>query len=275
MGARRSGSFPGSEVANVLSPRSSETGGLGVKMVEYVLGTSPTNKDLESRMRGLVLVSFFLPTCSLLLEWFQTPSRGGPARALIGSFRLCFAQNSTDDKEKKEKASSPSPLQDLEGGTNGGPAHIMLPNGLAEDDKAYKYGSDAASNGIAFHMNVDSYTRTPGSRQPSPSEEDLVKNHSPGVPLAGVPMKPTDPIGLAPSNQHGPMVGSLTGPIQAGGLANGMGPMSGLVNGATGGPPGRRSRCVVVCYCLALTKRLIGQGLDCLAGTDTRATTTR
>lgn len=59
MGPRRSGSFPGSEVANVLSPRSSETGGLGVKMVEYVLGTSPTNKDLESRMRGLVLVSFF------------------------------------------------------------------------------------------------------------------------------------------------------------------------------------------------------------------------
>jgi hypothetical protein len=58
MGPRRSGSFPGSEVANVLSPRSSETGGLGVKMVEYVLGTSPTNKDLESRMRGLVLVSF-------------------------------------------------------------------------------------------------------------------------------------------------------------------------------------------------------------------------
>lgn len=57
MGPRRSGSFPGSEVVNVLSPRSSETGGLGVKMVEYVLGTSPTNKDLESRMRGLVLVS--------------------------------------------------------------------------------------------------------------------------------------------------------------------------------------------------------------------------
>jgi len=59
-GPRRSGSFPGSEVANVLSPRSSETGGLGVKMVEYVLGTSPTNKDLESRMRGLVLVSFII-----------------------------------------------------------------------------------------------------------------------------------------------------------------------------------------------------------------------
>ena len=55
---RRSGSFPGSDAANMLSPRSSDTGGLGVKMVEYVLATSPTNKDhLESRMRNLVLVS--------------------------------------------------------------------------------------------------------------------------------------------------------------------------------------------------------------------------
>ena len=145
-------------------------------------------------------------------------------------------QNSTDDKEKKEKASSPSPLQDLENSTNGGPAHMMLPNGLAEDDKTYKYGSDAASNGIPFHMSVDSYARAAGSRQPSPSEEDLVKNHSPGVPL---PMKPTDPIGLPASNQHGTMVGSLAGPIQAPGLANGIGPMSGLVNGAAGGPPGK------------------------------------
>lgn len=59
MVARRSGSFPGSEAGNILSPRSSETSGLGVKMVEYVLGTSPTNKDLEPRMRNLmVAVSF-------------------------------------------------------------------------------------------------------------------------------------------------------------------------------------------------------------------------
>ena len=70
MPPRRSGSFPGNgtEVANVLSPRSSETGGLGVKMVEYVLGTSPTSKDLESRMiRGLVLVSRLL--VSLISCW--------------------------------------------------------------------------------------------------------------------------------------------------------------------------------------------------------------
>ncbi|KAL6425143.1 hypothetical protein ACFW04_009428 [Cataglyphis niger] len=46
-----------SEVGTVLSPRSSETGGLGVKMVEYVLGSSPTTpKDLEPRMVSLRLV---------------------------------------------------------------------------------------------------------------------------------------------------------------------------------------------------------------------------
>lgn len=51
---RRSGSFPGNNEAGggpILSPRSSE--GLGVKMVEYVLGTSPVQKDLENRMANL------------------------------------------------------------------------------------------------------------------------------------------------------------------------------------------------------------------------------
>ncbi|KAG0430079.1 hypothetical protein HPB47_023021, partial [Ixodes persulcatus] len=47
---RRSGSYPGSDGASMLSPRSSETSGLGVKMVEYVLGSSPTIKDLDVRM---------------------------------------------------------------------------------------------------------------------------------------------------------------------------------------------------------------------------------
>lgn len=44
-------------VVSIFSPRDS-TGGLGVKMVEYVLGGSPTNKEsplstMESRLRGL------------------------------------------------------------------------------------------------------------------------------------------------------------------------------------------------------------------------------
>ena len=68
---RRSGSFPGGEVGSggsgsgsgsgsVLSPRS-ESSGLGVKMVEYLLSSSPTvapsdAAQLEARMRGMALV---------------------------------------------------------------------------------------------------------------------------------------------------------------------------------------------------------------------------
>ena len=53
---RRPGGFPDGN--SILSPRSNnETGGLGVKMVEYVLGASPTTKELDARMRHLVIVS--------------------------------------------------------------------------------------------------------------------------------------------------------------------------------------------------------------------------
>lgn len=52
-------------------------------------------------------------------------------------------QNPSDDKDKKEKAPSPSPLKDLEGSANGGPgathSMMLVPNGLSEDDKAFKY----------------------------------------------------------------------------------------------------------------------------------------
>ncbi|CAG2119318.1 unnamed protein product, partial [Medioppia subpectinata] len=50
--SRRSGSYPGSDQPLMLSPRSTDTGGLGVKMVEYVLGSSPTAKDLDGRMHS-------------------------------------------------------------------------------------------------------------------------------------------------------------------------------------------------------------------------------
>jgi hypothetical protein len=52
---RRAGGF--SDGSSILSPRSNEAGGLGAKMVEYVLGASPTAKDLETRMRHLGIVS--------------------------------------------------------------------------------------------------------------------------------------------------------------------------------------------------------------------------
>nr|CCK33032.1 RNA-binding protein Pumilio [Platynereis dumerilii] len=48
---RRPGSFPGSDPTSVLSPRSSETGVLGVNMAEYVLGGSPVGKEFDPRLR--------------------------------------------------------------------------------------------------------------------------------------------------------------------------------------------------------------------------------
>nr|XP_014279847.2 pumilio homolog 2 isoform X2 [Halyomorpha halys] len=121
MVARRSGSFPGSEAGNILSPRSSETGGLGVKMVEYVLGTSPTSKDLEPRMRALVM--------------------------------------SNDTGEKKDKDKAPASPYDT---TN----KKEMENGVTQ-------------NGVQNGLDDDKgFNRTPGSRQPSPSDEDLNKNNS-------------------------------------------------------------------------------------------------
>ncbi|CAG5107855.1 Similar to PUM2: Pumilio homolog 2 (Homo sapiens), partial [Cotesia congregata] len=100
-----------SEVGAVLSPRSSETGGLGVKMVEYVLGSSPTTpKDLESRMSALRL-------------------------------------NADNDKKDKDKGSA-SPFD--------GSKDDNVPQG----------------NGLVENI----VHRTPGSRQPSPGEEEFQKN---------------------------------------------------------------------------------------------------
>lgn len=120
----RRGGFPGAGGdtvgGGILSPRGSDNGGgLGVKMVEYVLGTSPTGKDasannlvgtgLESRMRVLHL----------------------------------------DDKDLKD--GKPQSPKDPE--VNGQP----MQNGqLSDEEKAFN--------------------RTPGSRQPSPAEEELTKN---------------------------------------------------------------------------------------------------
>uniref|UniRef100_A0AAR5Q323 PUM-HD domain-containing protein n=1 Tax=Dendroctonus ponderosae TaxID=77166 RepID=A0AAR5Q323_DENPD len=130
MGGRR-GVFPGAggDPGGILSPRGSDgPGGLGVKMVEYVLGTSPTGDKsgttvpggLEPRMRVLHL----------------------------------------DDKDHpKDKVTQQSPKD--EQGVNGQNSQQQVLNGQ-EDDKGFN--------------------RTPGSRQPSPAEDDLNKN---GVVTAG------------------------------------------------------------------------------------------
>ena len=45
--------FPGGD--SVLSPRATDHAGVGLKMVEYVLASSPTGKDLDARMANLSL----------------------------------------------------------------------------------------------------------------------------------------------------------------------------------------------------------------------------
>jgi pumilio RNA-binding family len=123
----RRGGFVGGDTGSILSPRGSDNGGLGVKMVEYVLGGSPTNKDnigLEPRMRALHLV---------------------------------------DDKDKDKPQ---SPKEEVNGQT--------VQNGqVSEDEKGFN--------------------RTPGSRQPSPAEEELTKN---GISLdpTVVVMKPQEQL---------------------------------------------------------------------------------
>jgi hypothetical protein len=52
--SRRPGSFPGAaEIASVMSPQSSDTITLGVNMAEYVLGSSPLGKDVDSRLHAV------------------------------------------------------------------------------------------------------------------------------------------------------------------------------------------------------------------------------
>ncbi|XP_055612803.1 maternal protein pumilio-like, partial [Uranotaenia lowii] len=104
----------------ILSPRDS-TGGLGVKMVEYVLGGSPTNKEsplagLEPRFKGL---------------------------------KFDDNDKTSDDKDKENSPFETNGLKKEEvNSTNG----VVIVNGI-DDEKAFN--------------------RTPGSRQPSPAEEQL------------------------------------------------------------------------------------------------------
>jgi len=95
--------FPGSD--SVLSPRASDHTGVGLKMVEYVLASSPTGKDtLDARMANLALRN----------------------------------SNQENHKDKKDKAPSPfDPTnKDLENG-NVPQANGIVQNGL-DDDKAFK-----------------------------------------------------------------------------------------------------------------------------------------
>ncbi|XP_049277500.1 maternal protein pumilio isoform X2 [Anopheles funestus] len=126
----------------ILSPRDS-TGGLGVKMVEYVLGGSPTNKEsplasLDSRFKGL---------------------------------KFDDGDKTSDDKDKAN-----SPFE-----TNGVKKEEVVPG----------------ANGVVMVNGIDDdkgFNRTPGSRQPSPAEEQLPRPNMldpTGVHGSGFPQHPS------------------------------------------------------------------------------------
>ncbi|RVE42827.1 hypothetical protein evm_012539 [Chilo suppressalis] len=120
MSTRRGVAFPGGDAGSILSPR--DTAGLGVKMVEYVLGGSPTEAGGVAAGGG-----------------------GEKVAGVVAGLRGMVLEERPEDK-------SASPFEkDLHELHEHGP----LPNGLhngQEDDKAFN--------------------RTPGSRQPSPAEEE-------------------------------------------------------------------------------------------------------
>ncbi|XP_066940560.1 pumilio homolog 2 isoform X1 [Macrobrachium rosenbergii] len=170
--------FPGGD--SVLSPRASDHAGVGLKMVEYVLASSPTGKDLDARMANLALRNGAVDT----------------------------------SKDKKDKAPSPfdPTKKDVENG-NMPQANGIVQNGL-EDDKA-------------FNVLQSSHSRTPGSRQGSPSEEDLNKNGM--VPDTtgggGVVMGPGAPV-----------LGPLDPGFEGGGAVGGIGGHAGILDPGMSGP---------------------------------------
>ncbi|XP_053236867.1 pumilio homolog 2 isoform X14 [Podarcis raffonei] len=137
-----------SEVNAVLSPRS-ESGGLGVSMVEYVLSSSPADK-LDSRFRK-------------------------------GAFGTREAE--TDGPEKGDQKGKASPFEedknrDLKQGD--------------DDDDVTKINGRGLPNGMDADCK-DFNSRTPGSRQASPTEvtERLGPNPSAAEGLASLPTPAT------------------------------------------------------------------------------------
>ena len=114
-GSRSAGQYPGE---SVLSPRGTESGTVGVKMVEYLLASSPTTQMRNMSIRVRLDYKFFK-------KYILTNN---------------FFQNGTTDgmKEKKDKSQSPfdPTKKDVENG-NLPQANGTVQNGL-DDDKVFK-----------------------------------------------------------------------------------------------------------------------------------------
>lgn len=110
MGRRAGGAFTTGGVAvagdtggGILSPRGSDNGGLGVKMVEYVLGTSPTGKEsmahgLEPRMRALHLQDDKDKDKPAQSPKEQECNGGQPGVVVVQNGQVGGSSNQDDDK---------------------------------------------------------------------------------------------------------------------------------------------------------------------------------
>ncbi|XP_076043016.1 uncharacterized protein LOC143026464 isoform X1 [Oratosquilla oratoria] len=202
--------FPGGD--SVLSPRASEAAGVGVKMVEYLLASSPTGKDaLESAHQRIATLSL----------------RNGASEVV---------------KDKKDKAPSPfdPSKKDVENGN--APQANGIQNGL-DDDKAF-------NRIYPQHDTIEVQTkhpcRTPGSRQGSPSEEDVNKN---GVVVSVKDELVGSTVGGVVMGQGGQVLGPLDhssfdgvgggmGSGVGGGGMGGVGNAAGILDPSMGGPGG-------------------------------------
>lgn len=108
------------------SPRDS-TGGLGVKMVEYVLGGSPTNKEsplsqLEPRLRALKFD-----------ENEKVTTDCHPRVTDLSPFHFALQANEDKDKSGSPFDSNGMKKDDQVNSTNG-----VVVNGIGDDDKSFK-----------------------------------------------------------------------------------------------------------------------------------------
>ncbi|XP_077557114.1 pumilio homolog 2-like [Haemaphysalis longicornis] len=183
---RRSGSYPGSGDqggTSMFSPRSSETSGLGVKVVEYVLGSSPTIKDLDvGRMHH------------------------------VGGGRMHHHQHQAKSDPDKVKKGKEGKLKDADGRTAVMQANGIMHNSI-DDDKVdnsvvvYRGGSRQASP--SDDSNVDKMSDAP--------LEALVMGPG-GAGVGGRPLEahfehhPMDPLGPFDYPRHGLLPTSMESP---------------------------------------------------------------
>ncbi|CAH0557971.1 unnamed protein product [Brassicogethes aeneus] len=176
--SRRGGGFAGGggDTGSILSPRGSDNGGLGVKMVEYVLSTSPSNKDnmgLEPRLRALHL------------DEKDKDKPQSPKEEMNGQ----PVQNGQIDLTERDDQNPHIHTERTKS------FNLHLPTDCLINHEAYRLAMLPNVNRFFFsYKKYSVHSRTPGSRQPSPAEEELNKNGMTLVPGTTLVLKPQEEL---------------------------------------------------------------------------------